>query len=244
MGEVNRISAFALRHPLATGLLILAAVALASLLTGSLAGVIHWGASTESESMNDVLSQITAPPADESSPTTPAVSSWKPKPAPDFMLTDQDGQKVTLSGSRGKVILVNFIFTQCEEVCLQMTREMRGLQEHFGQRMGRDLVFLSITLDPAHDRPRALKVYGRKHNLDFTSWRLLTGSPKQIDALRNSFGVYAEKTTTKAGHPDIVHTAKAYVIDRNGVIVAMIPPGALTLFGAAAVERVLEVAHG
>jgi protein SCO1/2 len=244
MGEVNKVTAFALRHPFVAGLLILAAVALASLFTGSLAGVIDWGDSTESESMTDVLSQTTAAPADELSPTTAAVSSWKPKPAPDFTLMDQDGQTVTLSRSRGKVILVNFIFTQCEEVCLQMTREIRGLQEHFGKRMGRDLVFLSITLDPEHDSPKALKVYGRKHNLDFTTWRLLTGSPEQIDALRRSFGVYAEKIKTKVGHPDIVHTAKAYVVDRNGMIVDMIPPGALTLFGAAAVERVLGVAHG
>jgi protein SCO1/2 len=244
MGEVNRICGFALRHPFAAGLLILAAIALASLFTGSLAGVIDWGDSTGSESMNDVLSQITAPPADESSPTTPAVFSWKPKPAPDFTLRDQDGQTVTLSGSRGKVILVNFIFTECEEACLQITREIRGLQEHFGKRMGRDLVFLSITLDPEHDSPKALKAYGRKHNLDLTSWRLLTGSPEEIDALRSSFGVYAEKIRTKAGHPDILHTAKAYVVDRNGMIVDTIPPGALTLFGAAAVERVLGTAHG
>lgn len=243
MGKVNKITAFVLRHPLATGLLILAAIALASLFTGSLAGVIDWGASTESESMTDVMSQTFAASAGKLSADDSAVS-LKAKPAPDFTLTDQDGQKVTLSASRGKVILVNFIFTQCEEVCLQMTREMRGLQEHFGKRMGRDVVFLSITLDPAHDSPRALKVYGRKHNLDFATWRLLTGSPEQIDALRDRFGVHAEKTTNKAGHPDIVHTANAYVIDQTGMIVATIPPGALTLFGAAALERVLEPAHG
>ncbi len=244
MGEVNRMSAFILRHPFAAGLLILAAVALASLCAGTLAGVIDWGDSTGSESMIDVSSQTTAPPADELSPAPPAVFSWKPKPAPDFTLMDQDGQTVTLSGSRGKVILVNFIFTQCEEACLQITREIRGLQEHFGKRMGRELVFLSITLDPEHDSPKALKVYGRKHNLDFTTWRLLTGSREEIDALRSSFGVYAEKIKTKAGHPDILHTAKAYVVDRNGVIADMIPPGALTLFGAAVVERVLGVSHG
>jgi cytochrome oxidase Cu insertion factor (SCO1/SenC/PrrC family) len=244
MGEVNKITAFALRHPLATGLLILTAVALASLITGSLAGVIHWDASTESVGMTDAMSQATADSADKLSPADSVVSSWKPKAAPDFTLMDQDGQRVSLSGSRGKVVLVNFFFTHCEEVCLQMTREMRGLQEHFGKRMGRELVFLSITLDPAHDNPRTLKLYGRQHDLDSATWRLLTGSPEQIAALRNSFGIYAETTTSKSGHPDIAHTANAYVIDRNGVIVAMIPPGALTLFGAAAVERILAVTHG
>jgi len=244
MGKVNKIIGFVLRHPLATGLLILAAIALASLLTGSLAGVVYWGPSTDSESMTDVMSQTFAASVGKLSADDSAGPSLKAKPAPDFTLTDQDGRKVTLSSSRGKVVLVNFIFTQCEEVCLQMTREMRGLQEHFGQRMGREVVFLSITVDPAHDSPRALKLYGRKHNLDFATWRLLTGSPEQIDALRDRFGVYAEKTTNKAGHPDIVHTAQAYVIDRDGMIVATIPPGALTLFGAAAIEKVLEVAHG
>ena len=244
MGEVNKISAFVLRHPFVTGVLILAGVATASLCAGSLAGVIDWGVSTGSESMADVLSQTTAAPAGQFASISFAADSREPKSAPDFKLIDQDGRTVTLSGSRGKVILVNFIFTRCEEACPQITREIRGLQEHFRKRMGRDLVFFSITLDPEHDSPKALKVYGRKHDLDFTTWRLLTGSREEIDALRRSFGVYAEGVKTKGGRSDILHNANAYLVDRNGMIVDTIPPGALTLFGTAVVERILGVAHG
>lgn len=244
MGKVKKISAFVLRHPVAMALFILGAVVAASLCTNSLTGVVTWGNPTRSEDPNDLLSQMTVSPVDKAFPASSTGSHWQPKPAPDFTLVDQDGQTVTLSRLRGKVLLVNFIFTQCQEACPQMTREMRGLQEQFKTRMGRDLLFLSITLDPEHDTPKVLKAYGQKHSLDFTTWRMLTGSREKIDAVRSSFGVYAEKVKTKTGDMDILHTAKAYAVDRNGMIVDMIPPGALTLFGTAVVERVLGVAHG
>jgi protein SCO1/2 len=244
MGEVNKLSALVLRHPFTAGLLILGLVIMASLCAGSLAGVITWGDSTGSENVDDLLSQMTAPAAEESIPTGLADSHSITKRAPDFTLVDQDGQTVTLSGLRGKVILVNFIFTQCEEICLQITRELQGLQKHFKTKMGRDLVFLSITLDPGHDSREVLKAYGRKHGVDFSRWRLLTGSREQIDAVRSGFGVYAKTIKTKTGHLDLLHTAKAYVIDRDGTIVEMLQPGVLTLFGAAAVERVLGASYG
>lgn len=244
MGEVNKVSAFVLRHPFVAGLLILAAVVGASLCTGSISGVITWGDSTGSEDVNDLLSQMTGSPVDHAFPTTASASHWTSKPAPDFTLVDQDGRTVTLSGLRGKVILVNFIFTQCEETCPQITRELQGLQEHFRTKLGQGLFFLSITLDPEHDSPKALKAFGQKHGLDFTTWRLLTGSREKIAAVQSGFGVYAEKIKTKAGHVDILHTAKAYVIDRDGRIVDMLQPGVLSLFGAAVIERVLEASQG
>ena len=244
MGEINKVSDFVLRHPFVAGLLILAAIVGASLCTGSISGVITWGNSTGSEDVNDLLSQVTGSPVDRAFPTTASASHWTSKPAPNFTLVDQDGRTVSLSGLRGKVILVNFIFTQCQEVCLQMTRELQGLQEHFRTKMGREIFLLSITLDPEHDSPKELKAYGQKHSLDFTTWRLLTGSREKIDAVQSGFGVYAEKIKTKAGHLDILHTAKAYVIDRDGMIVDMLQPGVLSLFGAAVVERVLGASHG
>ncbi len=233
-----------LRYPFAAVVILLGLIVSASLLGGSLMGLVTWGDPARMESLDDLLSPRSASPVDKAFPATPTVSHWTPRPAPDFTLVDQDGQTVTLSGLRGKVILVNFIFTQCQESCPQITHELRGLQEHFETRMGRDVLFLSITLDPEHDRPKVLKAYGQKHGLDFTTWHMLTGSPEKIDAVRSGFGVHAEKVKTKTGHLDILHTAKAYAVDRNGLIVEMLQPGMLSLFGAAAIDRILEASNG
>jgi cytochrome oxidase Cu insertion factor (SCO1/SenC/PrrC family) len=244
MGEVKKVFAWVLRRPFVAYLIILAAIVGVSLCFGSLTGVISWGDSTASEPMNDLLSQIVNPRGETEEATASIGSQWIFKRAPDFTLIDQDGRTVSLSGLRGKVILVNFIFTRCEEACPQITRELQGLREHFRSQMGRHLVFLSITLDPEHDTPKALRAYGRKHSLDFTTWSLLTGSREKIDAVQSGFGVYAEKIKTETGHVDILHTAKAYVVDRNGTIVDTLQPGVLSLFGTAVVERVLGASHG
>src|SRR5215203_4426560 len=71
----------------------------------------------------------------------------------DVELTDQDGRKVRFYSDvlKGKTVVVNAFFTTCTSVCPPMNRNMEKIQEVFGDRVGREVFFVSITVDPAVD---------------------------------------------------------------------------------------------
>ena len=98
-----------------------------------------------------------------------ACNCWKPLDAtlqpgdavPDFTLTDQTGRRVTLSQFAGKVVAMTFIYTSCPlpDYCFRLSNNFGQLNQRFASRMGRDLVLLSISFDPAHDQPDVLAKY-------------------------------------------------------------------------------------
>ena len=77
---------------------------------------------------------------------------------PIFTLTDQTGSRVTLSQWAGKVVAVTFIYTSCPlpDYCFRLSNNFSQLNQRFAGRMGRDLVLLSISFDPVHDKPKVL----------------------------------------------------------------------------------------
>lgn len=95
-------------------------------------------------------------------------------PVADFELLDQAGRTVRLSEFRGKVVAINFIYTRCPlpDVCPRLSASFASMQKRFA---GRDLVLLSITVDPEHDTPAVLAEYAKRWGADARGWRLLTG---------------------------------------------------------------------
>src|SRR5215469_16175294 len=77
------------------------------------------------------------------------------QPAPDFSLTDQDRERVTRSQFAGKVVAISFVYTRCPfpNFCFRLTNNFARLQKRFADEMGRDLILLTISLDPVHDQP-------------------------------------------------------------------------------------------
>ena len=75
-------------------------------------------------------------------------------PAPDFNLTDQNGQSVSLSDYHGKVVVVAFTYTYCPDVCLAIEAKLKSIEGEMSDES--DLVVLSITIDPARDTPEHL----------------------------------------------------------------------------------------
>ncbi len=132
---------------------------------------------------------------------------------PDFSLNDQLGQPVRLEDFRGKVVLVNFIYTRCPlpEVCPRLTAAFAALARRF---TGSDLIFLSITLDPAFDTPSVLAEYARRSGARGDRWRFLTGDTTPV---ARQFGLvhWAEEGV-------IVHTSSTAVIDREGRLAAIV----------------------
>ncbi|MCW5981030.1 MAG: SCO family protein [Bryobacteraceae bacterium] len=138
---------------------------------------------------------------------------------PDFSLTDQNGVRVRLADLRGRVVAVNFIYTRCPlpEVCPRLAANFAGLQRRFGERLGRDLALLSVTIDPEHDTPSELRKYAKIWNTRAEGWRFLTGSIEEVRRVAGAFGmVYWPEEGL------ITHTSKTGVVTRDGRLAALV----------------------
>jgi cytochrome oxidase Cu insertion factor (SCO1/SenC/PrrC family) len=91
-------------------------------------------------------------------------------------LVDQNGKETDLySLMKGRTIVINSFFASCSATCPVMTGTFNTLQEHFAARLGKDIVLVSITVDPANDTPAKLEAYAK--NVKATPGRyFLTGS--------------------------------------------------------------------
>lgn len=136
----------------------------------------------------------------------------------DFRLIDQKGRPVVLSTLRGKVVAVNFTYTSCQlpDYCLRLVNHFGALQRRFAAALGRDLVFLTITFDPARDRPEVLDRYAAQWRADPETWRFLTGPVDDVRAALEPFGVAAFMND---GMMD--HGLRTVVIDRDGRLAAI-----------------------
>ena len=138
---------------------------------------------------------------------------------PDFTLTDQAHARVSLSQLRGKVVALNFIYTSCAlpQFCYRLANHFNVVQRRFQARMGRDLVLLTVTFDPARDTPERLAEYAAQWKADPSRWRFLTGNVEEVRRVCRLFGVDA--------FPDeglISHSTRTVVVDRQGVLAASI----------------------
>ncbi len=113
---------------------------------------------------------------------------------PNVPLINQDGETVHFYDDliKDKVVVVNFIFTHCAESCPLETSRLRMVQDLLGDRMGNDIFFYSITIDPAKDTPDVLKNYTEKFGIG-PGWSFLTGKESDITLLRKKFGLYLEE---------------------------------------------------
>lgn len=144
---------------------------------------------------------------------------------PDFSLVDQTGRQVTLSSLRGKVVALNFIYTRCAlpQFCLRVTNHFGVLQKRFADRLGRDLVLLTITFDPQRDTPEALARYASRWKADPASWHFLTGPVDPVRRICAQFGVEY--------FPDeglMNHSLRTGILDRAGTLIASIEGNAHT----------------
>lgn len=138
---------------------------------------------------------------------------------PDFALTDQLNRRVRLSDFRGQVVAVDFIYTRCPlpDVCPRLSANFAGLQKRFGERIGRDLTLLSITIDPQYDTPDVLLRYAKIWNARPEGWRFLTGPDREIEIVARRFGMnyWPEEGL-------ITHTSQTGVIARDGTLAAKV----------------------
>ena len=126
---------------------------------------------------------------------TPAAadnSHWGANYFPNVPLITQDGKTVHFYDDmlKGKIVLINFIYTECGDVCPLETAKLAQVSKLLGDRMGKDIFFYSISVDPKHDTPAVLKAYAKKFHAG-PGWLFLTGKREDIDAVRKKIGMAA-----------------------------------------------------
>ncbi len=153
-------------------------------------------------------------------PAAGAAAGVRPEPnlgvavgesVPDFALTDQSGKTVRLSQFRGEPVAVTFVYTRCPvaTACPMTMARFAKLnaaltRENFGR-------LLAVTVDPENDTPAALADYAKKIGADPARWKFLTGDPRALARVAESFGVLYYPD-----HGQIVHSQAVAVIDPDG----------------------------
>jgi protein SCO1/2 len=111
---------------------------------------------------------------------------------PNVTLTTQDGVGVRFYDDlvKGKIVAVNLIYTTCKYACPLETARLAQVARVLGDRMGRDIFFYSITIDPEVDTPAVLKAYAEKYGAG-PGWTFLTGKKDDIDLISKKLGLYS-----------------------------------------------------
>jgi cytochrome oxidase Cu insertion factor (SCO1/SenC/PrrC family) len=118
---------------------------------------------------------------------------------PNAVLTDQDGKQFKFYDDliKNKVVSVNFIFTSCAASCGLETARLREVQRMLGDRVGKDVFFYSISIDPLNDTPKELKAYATKFGAG-PGWKFLTGKPADIELIQRKLGLFDDMDVGKS----------------------------------------------
>ena len=131
--------------------------------------------------------------ADPASAPSQATVSPAQKYFTDVLLVDQDGKELRLYSDlmKDKVVIVNSMFTSCNSVCPPMTLNLQRIQEWLGDRLGKDVVILSFSVDPTTDTPQTLKAFAQKYKAR-PGWHFLTGKRENLELAMRKLGLYVD----------------------------------------------------
>lgn len=117
---------------------------------------------------------------------------WGANHFPNVTLTTQHGQRVRFYDDliKGKIVAINLIYTSCKYACPLETARLAQVQRLLGERMGRDVFFYSITIDPEHDTPAVLSKYAETFQAG-PGWLFLTGTRADVDLISRKTGLYS-----------------------------------------------------
>jgi protein SCO1/2 len=113
------------------------------------------------------------------------------KNLPDVAVTSQEGKKYHFYTDlvKGKTILVNFFYADCNGICPRMTSNLLKIRTALGDCVGRDTFIYSISLKPEQDTPKKLAAYAEMHGIKPGSgWLLLRARHADMELLRERLG--------------------------------------------------------
>jgi protein SCO1/2 len=146
-----------------------------------------------------------------------------PRAAPEIALPSSSGKPFKLSAQRGKVVVLEFGYTHCVDVCPVSLAALTQARQKLGAA-GADVQLVFITVDPARDDAARLRSYLKPFDPAIVA---LTGSQAQIDAVLKAYGISATKRMVEGSKTDYTmhHSSYLYFIDRQGMQRALMPFG-------------------
>jgi protein SCO1 len=133
-----------------------------------------------------------------------AANQWGADYFPNVPLTTQEGKTVRFYDDllKGKSVAINVIFTSCTDVCPLETANLVQLTKQLGDRVGKDVHFYSITIDPKRDTPEVLKAYAEKFGAGGPGWLFLTGKAEDIKQITKKLALIRDRDnpTSRESH--------------------------------------------
>jgi len=137
------------------------------------------------------------------SATAAAGGPWAAEYFPNVPLTTQDGTVVHFYDDllKGNAVVINLIYTRCSASCPLETAKLVQVQRLLGDRVGKDVFFYSISIDPKHDTPEVLKAYAQRFHVG-PGWLFLTGKEEDIQVVGKKLGLsFLTGAGNRDGHP-------------------------------------------
>jgi protein SCO1 len=152
---------------------------------------------------------------------------------PDTQVYDQNGQQLRFYSDliKGKTVAINFVFTSCTTICPPLTATFRRVQQELGDRVGRDVQLISVSVDPTTDVPERLKSFAAKFNVG-PGWTFVTGNKPEIDLLLRALGAYVGDKNDHTpmiliGNDKASYWTRAYGLAKAKVITQIVNEAAL-----------------
>jgi protein SCO1/2 len=147
--------------------------------------------------------------------------------APEFNLIDQDGRPISLKRFRDKVVLIEWGYTNCPDVCPVTLSKLNKVMEYLGDE-AEDVQVLFVTVDPDRDTAERLRTYVPYFNKGFIG---VTGSPEKIEKTAKDYGVTVVKHEEVYGRSEkdhwdrylMTHTNTVFLVDREGTLLLTYP---------------------
>jgi protein SCO1 len=146
-----------------------------------------------------------------------------PREAPAFTLDSSNGKKLSLRDYLGRVVILEFGYTFCEEVCPVTLARLTEVYKKLGSA-ARDVQLIYVTVDPARDSPARLREHLTAFNPSFLG---ATGTPDELEAVKKAYGVVAKQVVSR--NPALAyavdHSSSLYLVDRQGKLRGLVPFG-------------------
>lgn len=136
---------------------------------------------------------------------------------PEVILQDSEGREYPFTEFAGKYVFITFMYTSCATVCPELEMNMSEVYDLVPNKyIGEDIVFLSISFDPAIDDPTRLDRYKDYFGSDGQTWRMARINDRaQLDRLLKAFGVIV----IPDNYGNYAHNTAFYLVDQDGRLV-------------------------
>lgn len=142
----------------------------------------------------------------------------------DVVLNTHEGKNYAFDNLSPKVRLVEFMYTQCPDVCPNTTYQMKQLRNQLEKDgvFGNKVEFLTISFDPKKDTPEILKAYAKTFEIDkHEGWYLLGGTKQDVKKVADNF----QFQFRDPGTGEFVHTSATYLLDENNKVIEVFGMG-------------------